>query len=309
MAASRLADDLVLIDTYFNGTPEAIGVYLLLGERPALIETGPAATLDAVFDGIRASGLRPEDLAAVAVTHIHLDHAGGAGAIAARLPQVEVYVHPIGAPHLIDPGRLVASAGRLYGDNLPRLFGQVVGVPADRVRVLRDGDEVTLGSRRLVALETPGHARHHHAYWDRDSGDLFTGDVAGVALPGSRYVRAPTPPPEFDLAVWLASLARLRTLRPARLLLTHFGAHDWPEELLAQLEERLHEGVEAVRGALEHGASEPAITAQIRAAAMAEIAARDGPDAPRRYEVIMPVRQSVLGLIRYIEKSQEAATA
>ena len=309
MAVRRLADDLVLIDTLFNRTGEAIGVYLLLGERPALIETGPAATLDAVFDGIRASGLRPEDLAAVAVTHIHLDHAGGAGTIASRLPHVPVYVHPIGGPHLIDPTRLVASAGRLYGDILPRLFGQVVGVPADRIHVLQDGDEVILGNRRLVAVETPGHARHHHAYWDQDTGDLFTGDIAGVALPGSRYVRAPTPPPEFDLTAWLASLARLRALRPARLLLTHFGAHAWPEELLAQLEERLHEGVESVRSAVARGASEPAITAQIRAAAMQEIAARDGPDAPRRYEVIMPVRQSVLGLIRYIEKSQEAAPA
>jgi glyoxylase-like metal-dependent hydrolase (beta-lactamase superfamily II) len=309
MAAIHLAGDLVLIDTSFNGTPEAIGVYLLLGERPALIETGPTATLDAVFDGIRAAGLRPEDLAAVAVTHIHLDHAGGAGAIVARLPHVQVYVHPAGAPHLIDPARLVASAGRLYGGNLPRLFGQVVGVPQDRVHLLRDGDEVTLGGRRLVAVETPGHARHHHAYWDPAAGDLFAGDIAGVALPGSRYVRAPTPPPEFDLAAWLESLARLRRLRPTRLLLTHFGAHAWGDELLAQLEERLHEGVEAVRGALARGAREPAITAQFRAAAMQEIAARDGPEAPRRYEVIMPIRQSVLGLIRYIEKSQEAAPA
>ncbi len=309
MAASQLADDLVLIDTRFNGTPEAIGVYLLLGEHPALIETGPASTLEAVFNGIRDAGLRPEDLAAVAVTHIHLDHAGGAGALAARLPRVQVYVHPVGAPHLIDPTRLVASAGRLYGDNLPRLFGQVAGIPADRVRVLRDGEEVTLGSRRLIAVETPGHARHHHAYWDPAAGDLFTGDIAGVALPGSRYVRAPTPPPEFDLATWLGSLARIRALRPARLLLTHFGPHTWPEELLAQLEERLHEGVDTVREALARGLREPAITAQIRAAAMAEIAARDGPEAPRRYEVIMPVRQSVLGLIRYIEKSQEAAPA
>lgn len=307
MAVTRVADDLVLIDTLYSGTPEAIGVYLLLGDRPALIETGPAATIDAVFDGIRESGLEPAALAAVAVTHIHLDHAGGAGAIAARIPHVQVHVHPAGAPHLIDPSRLWASAGRLYGDDLPRLFGEIVGVPAARVHVARDGDEILLGSRRLVAVATPGHARHHHAYWDARSGDLFTGDIAGVALPGSRYVRAPTPPPEFDLTAWLDSLARLRSLHPARLLLTHFGAHAWPDELLAQLEERLHEGVGAVRAALARGADEPAITQQMRDTAMREIAARDGPDAPRRYEVIMPIRQSVLGLIRYVEKSPEAA--
>jgi glyoxylase-like metal-dependent hydrolase (beta-lactamase superfamily II) len=258
---------------------------------------------------MREAGVEPETLAAVAVTHIHLDHAGGAGTIAARLPQVQIYVHSLGAPHLIDPARLLGSAQRLYGDDLPRLFGRVVGVPAERVHALRDGDEIQLGDRRILALDTPGHARHHHAYWDPIRRDLFTGDIAGVALPGSRYVRAPTPPPEFDLSSWLGSLVRLRDLRPLRLLLTHFGAHEWPEELLAQLEERLDEAVDTVRRALARGADEAAITGQVREAAMREIAARDGPEAPRRYEVIMPVRQSVLGLIRYIEKSQEATRA
>jgi glyoxylase-like metal-dependent hydrolase (beta-lactamase superfamily II) len=309
MVAHHVADDLVVIDTMYNGTPEAIAAYLLLGRRPALIETGPASTVDALFGGMREAGVEPETLAAVAVTHIHLDHAGGAGTIAARLPQVQIYVHSLGAPHLIDPARLLGSAQRLYGDDLPRLFGRVVGVPAERVHALRDGDEIQLGDRRILALDTPGHARHHHAYWDPIRRDLFTGDIAGVALPGSRYVRAPTPPPEFDLSSWLGSLVRLRDLRPLRLLLTHFGAHEWPEELLAQLEERLDEAVDTVRRALARGADEAAITGQVREAAMREIAARDGPEAPRRYEVIMPVRQSVLGLIRYIEKSQEATRA
>ncbi len=309
MAIRRVADDLVVIDAFYNGTPEAVGVYLLLGERPALIETGPAATVEAVFSGIREAGLAPQELAAVAVTHIHLDHAGGAGTIAARLPRVQVYAHPRGAPHLVNPVRLLSSAARLYGDDLSRLFGQTIGIPADRVHVLHDQDEVLLGSRRIVALDTPGHARHHHAYWDPVRRDLFTGDIGGVALPGSRYVRAPTPPPEFELGAWLASLARLRLLQPARLLLTHFGTHEWPDELFAQLEGRLHDGVDTVRRALARGADEAAITQEIGEAAMREIAARDGTDAPRRYEVIMPIRQSVLGLIRYVEKSQEATPA
>ncbi|HEY6103979.1 MAG TPA: MBL fold metallo-hydrolase [bacterium] len=309
MVARHVADDLVVIDTMYNGTPEAIAAYLLLGRRPTLIETGPASTVDAVFAGMREAGVEPETLAAIAVTHIHLDHAGGAGTIAARLPQVQVYVHTLGAPHLIDPARLLASAERLYGADLPRLFGRIVGVPAERVHAVRDGDEIQLGDRHMLALDTPGHARHHHAYWDPIRRDLFTGDIAGVALPGSRYVRAPTPPPEFDLSSWLGSLVRLRDLHPSRLLLTHFGAHEWPDELLEQLEERLYEVVETVRRALARGADETEITRQVRETAMREIAARDGPDAPRRYEVIMPVRQSVLGLIRYIEKSQEATPA
>jgi glyoxylase-like metal-dependent hydrolase (beta-lactamase superfamily II) len=300
---TRLADDIVLIDTHYLNTPEAIGVYLLMGDQPALIETGPASTLNHVIDGVRAAGLDPGDLRRLAVTHIHLDHAGGAGTFVRRFPHLQVYVHPIGAPHLIDPSRLLASAARLYGDDLHRLFGEVQPVPADRVHILQDGETVQLGSRTLTALETPGHARHHHAYLDEKTGDLFTGDVAGVALPGSRYVRAPTPPPELDMTAWEQSIAKLQALRLTRLLLTHFGAHTWIDELLGQLKTRLHEGEAKVREALAAGLDEPAITAKLRAEAKIEIDRRDGPGASAKYEVIMPIRQSVIGLIRYVEKS------
>jgi len=299
---TRLADDLVLIDTQYLNSPQAIGVYLLLGERPALIETGPASTVNRVIDGVRAAGLDPGELQAVAVTHIHLDHAGGAGTLVRRFPHLRVYVHPVGAPHLIDPGRLLASAARLYRDDLPRLFGEVLPIPADQVHTVQDGEQLQLGSRVLIALDTPGHARHHHAYLDEQTGDLFAGDVAGVALPGSRYVRAPTPPPELDVPAWEESIAKLQARRPARLLLTHFGPHAWVDELFEQLKVRLHEGIAAVREALTAGLDEPAITAKLRTEAMMEIERRDGRGAGARYEVIMPIRQSVLGLIRYVEK-------
>ncbi|MGH9197577.1 MAG: MBL fold metallo-hydrolase, partial [Acidimicrobiia bacterium] len=203
---TRLAHDLILIDTHYLNTPEAIGVYLLMGERPALIETGPASTVHQLINGVEAAGLNRNELQAVAVTHIHLDHAGAAGTLVRRFPHLQVYVHPVGAPHLIDPSRLLASAARLYGDDLHRLFGEVLPVPADRVHILQDKEIVQLGSRTLLALDTPGHARHHHAYLDESTGDLFTGDVAGVALPGSRYVRAPTPPPELDIPAWEQSI-------------------------------------------------------------------------------------------------------
>lgn len=299
----HLADDVILIDTHYLNTPEAIGVYLLLGERPALIETGPASTIDHVIDAVGAAGLDPSDLQALAVTHIHLDHAGGAGTLVRRFPHLHVYVHPAGAPHLIDPSRLLASAARLYGDDLPRLFGDVLPIPADHVHVIEDEEELRLGSRTVTALDTPGHARHHHAYLDERTGDLFAGDVAGVALPGSRYVRAPTPPPELDVPAWEQSIAKLQARRLSRLLLTHFGAHTWIDELFEQLKVRLHEGVAAVRAALTAGLDEPAITAQLRNQAVTEIERRDGPGASAKYEVIMPIRQSVIGLIRYVEKS------
>lgn len=304
----HLADDLILIDTYYNQTPEAVGVYLLLGERPALIETGPASTVDTLLEGIRAAGVDSQDLQSVAVTHIHLDHAGGAGELVRRLPHLHVYVHPIGAPHLVDPARLVTSARRLYGDDLSRLFGEVVPIPERQVHALHDGEALALGSRRIVAVETPGHARHHHAFWDAASGDLFTGDAAGVALPESRYVRAPTPPPDLDVPAWEHSVARMRGLKPRRLLLTHFGPHAWVDELLTQFEERLHQMVGAVRAALAERLEEPEITSRLWEEAMVEIERRDGPGSSARYEVIMPIRQSVQGAIRYVQVTNATRT-
>lgn len=303
----RLARDLILIDTEYLQTPQAIGGYLLLGDRPALIETGPASTVETLLEGVRAAGVDPRDLQTVAVTHIHLDHAGAAGTLVRRFPHLDVYVHPIGAPHLVDPSRLLASARRLYGDELARLFGKVVPIPGDRVHALSDGETVTLGSRRLVALDTPGHARHHLAYLDEATGDLFTGDAAGVALPGSRYVRPPTPPPELDIPAWDGTIARLRALGPRRLLLTHFGAHTWSDDLLAQLQERLHAAEALVRSAVAAGQGEGEVTERLRAMVDAGLAAVDGPQAAGQFEVIMSTRQSALGLIRYVSGRRQGA--
>ncbi|OFX28011.1 MAG: hypothetical protein A2Z07_03160 [Armatimonadetes bacterium RBG_16_67_12] len=295
----RLDRDLFLIDTHYNGTPGAIGVFLLTGERPALIETGPAARVDTVLEGIREAGLRPDDLRALAVTHIHMDHAGATGTLVRRFPHLDVYVHPVGAPHLADPSRLLVSAGRLYGDSMGPLFGEVLPVPADRIHILEDAAQITLGSRRLRALDTPGHARHHLVYFDEASGDLFTGDAAGVALPGSRYVRPPTPPPELDVPAWDATIDRLRGLRAQRLLLTHFGSHTWVDELLTQLRDRLHAAVALVEAAAAEGLDQDAIANRLQAAMLKEIGGTDGPERAGQFEVIMSTRLSALGLIRY----------
>lgn len=303
----KIADDLVVIDLHYNNTAQVDCAYLLLGSRPALIETGPTKTLENLLAGVREAGLDPAHLQAVAVTHIHLDHAGGAGALVARFPHLRVYVHPIGAPHLIDPTKLVASATRLYGDDMGRLFGDVIPIPAGRVQALADGESVQLGSRQLEALDTPGHARHHHVYWDRKAGDLFTGDAAGVALPGSHYVRAPTPPPELDILAWEQTLAKIRSLQPTRLLLTHFGPHSGAEDILAQLDESLHHNLQFVQGAMAAGEGEDTIIVRAREDALQAIERREGKEARAHYEVIMPVRQSVLGLMRYIRKANERA--
>jgi glyoxylase-like metal-dependent hydrolase (beta-lactamase superfamily II) len=298
----QLDDDLFLIDTLFSATPQAVGVFLLTGERPALIETGPAARVDTVLHGLARAGLTPEDLRAVAVTHIHLDHAAATGALVRRIPHLEVYVHPAGAPHLVDPSRLLASAGRLYGGHLRRLFGEVLPVPEGRIRVLDDQAEVMLGSRRLVALETPGHARHHLVYMDTAAGDLFAGDAAGTALPGSRYVRPPTPPPEFDLPGWATTIDRLLALSPGRLLLAHFGAHTWARELLTQLRERLFSWTELAQRARAAGEDENVVAERLLARMLAESSSVDDPRQSQLLETMIPSRLSVLGIMSYVKK-------
>src|SRR5574337_1221645 len=151
----KIADDLVVIDLHYDNTAQVDCAYLILGPQPALVETGPTATLENLLAGVREAGLDPAALQAVAVTHIHLDHAGGAGALVQRFPHLQVYVHPIGAPHLIDPTKLVASATRLYGDDMGRLFGDVIPIPADRVRVLADGETVQRSEEHTSELQSP----------------------------------------------------------------------------------------------------------------------------------------------------------
>ncbi len=303
----RLGDDLILIDTGFNGTPRSIGAYLLLGDRPALIETGPQVTLEAVVEGIREAGVDPDDLKAVAVTHIHLDHAGAAGDLARRYPGIEVYVHPMGAPHLLDPSKLLSSARRLYGDEMDTLLGTMVALPGDRVRPLEDGERLVLGSRAITALASPGHAAHHVVYFDEPSGDLFTGDAAGMVLGGSRHVRVPTPPPELDVPTWIATLDRLRSLEPRRLLLTHYGAHREADSLLEQAQRRIRLGLEHAEKALRDGQDEDAIAERLAALDSARLAQTGAGADLAHYEMVMPSRYNALGLARYVRKRAEAA--
>lgn len=238
--ARPLAPGTWCLDLDFQGYAGAVAAFLLAdGDDLALVETGPGSTLAALEAGVAEAGFALPQLTAVAVTHVHLDHAGAAGAVLARAPRATLYVHPRGAAHMVDPGKLVASATRIYGEHMDRLWGAVEAVPASRVRALDDGARVPCGARRLVALHTPGHAVHHVALHDEDLGDVYTGDVAGVRLAGAPYVRPPTPPPDVDLDAWRTSVARLRAVGARRLLLTHFGAVadvDWHlDDLLARL--------------------------------------------------------------------------
>lgn len=302
------------IDQHFQGARGVIASYLLADEGGgdlALIEAGPSSTTPTLLAGIRAAGFAPERITKLLVTHIHLDHAGAAGALLERhLPEATLYVHPFGAPHLIDPSKLIASATRIYGDAMERLWGEIVPVPGDRLVVLDDGQEIRAGGRTLRAIETPGHAAHHHAFHDPARGVVFTGDVAAVRLGGSSWVCPPTPPPELDLEKWMQSVARLRALRPSRLALTHFGAYGDVDRHLDRLIARLHEWSGRVEAQLEASTDAAEIAASLERRGSAEIVEAGGTEELAAfYALATPYRMSVDGFARYFRKRAERRAA
>jgi glyoxylase-like metal-dependent hydrolase (beta-lactamase superfamily II) len=224
-----------VIDVMHLGRSHVIGCWQVDG---ALVDPGPESSLDTVL-----TALGDEEPRALLLTHIHLDHAGGTGALVRRFPNLEVYVHERGAPHLIDPSKLVASASRLYGDRMERLWGEIVPVPEANVVPLAGGERV-LGMR--VAY-TPGHASHHVCYFDEDTGTAFVGDVAAVRIPRSNLVVPPTPPPDIDIETWENSIGIVEGWRPERLALTHFDAVEEPGGHLAEVRKRLREEADLAR--------------------------------------------------------------
>lgn len=224
----------MLIDLLHLGNEHVIASYLLDGDEPALVDCGPAVCAAALEAGLGERGLRLTDVRHLLLTHIHPDHAGAAGALVARHPGLQVHVHEIGAPHLVDPDRLDRSARRLYGEEFDRLFGPIDPVPAANVHVL--GDRVL----DLGVVYTPGHASHHVAFFD-EAGTCYAGDVLGGLLPPGRFLYPAAAPPGIDLEAWEASLDAIEERRPARLLLAHFG--EVPDALahVARTRERLRE--------------------------------------------------------------------
>jgi glyoxylase-like metal-dependent hydrolase (beta-lactamase superfamily II) len=305
--ARRLGPDLWLLDLDFQGTAEVIAAYLLTGpDGHTLLETGPGSTLGALESAVASAGARLDDITQLVVTHIHLDHAGAAGELLRRLPHATLRVHPAGAAHLIDPSKLIASATRIYGDRMERLWGSFEPCPADRVVTLEDGAELACGRHTLVALHTPGHASHHIAFHDAECGTVFTGDVGGVRLDGASYVRPPTPPPDIDVEAWHASVDRIRALRPHSLDLTHFGRFADPARHLDELLRRLDAWTRWVAAAVARGATPPQMVAELRHETDTEIVAESGdPSLAEAYELGTPTGMTVDGLVRYLRKKGE----
>lgn len=241
------------IDLNFQGVPGVIGAFLLESKGEfALIETGPGSTLDQLRHGILGCGVALERVTKVFVTHVHLDHAGAVGWWANQGAQV--FCHPRAERHLVEPVRLIEGARQVYGSAFDSLWGEVMPSPKERVTALQDGDEIVFGNERVVAIETLGHARHHHAF---SIGDVcFTGDVAGVRLERADYLSVAAAPPQFELGPYLQSVRRLRALGFGRLYLTHFGQVDDPNLHLSRYEERLKEVAEEARSSITMGLGE-----------------------------------------------------
>lgn len=298
-----------LIDTKMHGRAGITGAFVVQGDRTALIETGPKSSLQAVQDGLAQSGI--ESLDWIVVTHIHLDHAGGAGSLAQIYPDARVAVHEVGARHLVDPSKLWSSAARIYGDEMDTLWGGIDPVAEDRIVALSDGDEIDLGGGvTLEAIETPGHARHHHAILDRSSGEAFVGDALGVRLPDVGLIRPATPPPEFDLEDCIASIERLRRLEPTALVLTHYGhAHEGVGAL--GVDDTCDEAIEALERWARFVADARSSTMDLDAAAaiVKEAVEEDlpdalPPDAVERMEQTTSYRMNTWGYMRYMDKKE-----
>jgi glyoxylase-like metal-dependent hydrolase (beta-lactamase superfamily II) len=266
------------LDLRHLGAPHVIASYLVeTDDGPALFDCGPTTCVDVLREKLHSRGLALQDIRHLLLSHIHLDHAGAAGVLVREHPSLQVHVSAVGAPHLVDPSRLEASARRLYGDTFDDLWGELAPVPDENVRIV--GERV-LG---LECFPTPGHASHHVCYLAAD-GTLYAGDAAGVRIQPHSQVLPPTPPPEFDLDVWLGTIDELERRAPARLALIHFGVAEDVERHVDELRLRLKEWV-ALAGVTEEEFTETV-----------------GRDVDESYARAMPFWQSYAGLKRYWEK-------
>ncbi|MFF0576624.1 MBL fold metallo-hydrolase [Streptosporangium saharense] len=280
--------------------------YLILGDRPCLVETGTATSAPVVRDALASLGVGPGDLATIVVTHIHLDHAGGVGDLAGLYPEAEIVVHEKGARHLADPSRLMASARMVWGDKLDVLFGEMSPTEAARIRALGDTGSVDLGNGRTLSSHySPGHAKHHVGLIDSGTGDLYVGDAAGVYLPQTGDLRPATPPPDFDLRTALDSIALFEALGPQRLLFSHYGPVDDVQATLERSAEELRVWVDLTRQAHSAGMDLDHAVAMVRDRTRERYAALQADDATaEQFELLSGAPSNVAGILHWLDRAQ-----
>ena len=306
-----IAPGIQQIDTLLGGWERVTAGFLVEGPQPALVETGARTSVATVRDALTAAGLGPGDLRWLVLTHIHLDHAGGVGDLAEAFPAATVVVHERGARHLADPSRLVESAARVYGPLLDSLYGRMLHVAEDRLVAAADGHVVEIGAgRTLTLVDSPGHARHHHAVLDNQTGTLLVGDAVGVVLPDLPVLRPAAPPPDFDLEAAVGSLHRFAGLRPERVVLTHYGVVPDPMATLAEAEEMLHRWVAVAEGVVR-GAADSGV--EDIAAALGDAFATPlqgvAPEVREKLETLNGIHSNAAGIARYLERRAARTTA
>ncbi|WP_233508345.1 MBL fold metallo-hydrolase [Spongiactinospora gelatinilytica] len=301
---TALGGDVYEIDTRMAGYSGITAGYLILGDRPCLVETGTSTSAPIVRDSLAALGVGPDDLATVVVTHIHLDHAGGVGDIARFFPSAEVVVHEKGARHLADPTRLMASAKMVWGDRLDTLFGELSPTEASRIRALGDTGAIDLGAGRTLSSHySPGHAKHHVGLIDSATGDLYVGDAAGVYLPETGDLRPATPPPDFDLRTALDSIALFGDLQPQRLLFSHYGPVDDVTTTLERSAEELRVWVDLTKQAHSAGMDLDHAVAMVRDRTRERYAAlRADPEIAEQFELLSGAPSNVAGILHWLGK-------
>ncbi len=301
---TRLDSGVWQISLPFLGEPQIIGSYLLSGNNElAIIDPGPGSTLESLLFSLGQAGFKPQDVTHILLTHVHLDHAGVTGSLMRYLPRAQVYVHSLGARHLIDPSRLIESAARIYGERMQLLWGNIEPTPAERVNRIGEGDVLDVAGRQIEVHYTPGHAIHHVAFFDPQTREFFAGDVAGVRLPDADYIRPPTPPPDIDLEAWSASIERIRQLHPSVIYIAHFGPTYDIDRHLDRLEEALYEWGNFVLEQMRQGKSEGEIIALIIAKTQPELERLShNPHIIERYEIAANYAMSVQGYMRYWRK-------
>lgn len=297
MNSSRLR----LVDVGLAGLDGAVCATLVVGDEPVLVDPGPSTSLPRLEEGARAMGLPLDEVRHLCLTHVHLDHAGAAGHLVDRFPKLTVHLHVDGAPHLVDPTRLVASTRRTFGEAHDRLWGEVRPIPAHRIRVWRPGDRGPLPWFR--ALATPGHAPHHTSYLDEVDGTLAAGDALGILFHDEGPVHPATPPPGVDLGAWLETLAEIRAVGPERAVWTHFGLHPAPRDRALELDGTLRRLHRRVMAALEAGAARADADAEAFDAESREAQRPFRGDDVDRYFDAFSAATDYAGMRRFVEKN------
>jgi glyoxylase-like metal-dependent hydrolase (beta-lactamase superfamily II) len=299
-----IATDISYIDLNFCDTPKSIATGVYAGVAGVvLVDPGPGSCIDTLRASLAAQGIGVRDIESILITHIHLDHAGATGLLVRDNPRIRVFVHEKGAPHVVDPSKLINSANQLWGvEGVARLWGQVIPVPESNLQVLAERAQITAGGRPFDVRYTPGHASHHVSYFDDRSGLVWAGDTAGLRFTSKVFTVPPTPPPDIDLEAWRDSLAKIRVWKPETVFITHFGPYAGAAEHLDHIETSLRDVAEMARRAIQSDASDDAKYERFKDDVFAYVRSAVDEQEMRPLEFVGPLEFNWRGLVRYWKK-------